>query len=119
MTKFYLKVLAFLPVAYAVSAVNVAKAACQPGVTPCPSEVPLTDVNQVFVLVSKVVDYAFVFFFALAAFFFLWAAFDYLTSAGSDDKLKSAKDRLIYALIGVAVALVAKSLPTFVQNFIK
>ena len=85
---------------------------------PCPG-VDITGPGQLLTTINRVIDWAFVFFFAVAVFFFLWAAFDYLTAAGDAAKLTSAKNRLIYGIIGVALALIAKSIPVFVKGFIQ
>ncbi|MFA4999313.1 MAG: hypothetical protein WC519_01120 [Parcubacteria group bacterium] len=82
-------------------------------------EVPLNNIQQILDLVNKIVNWVFAFFFAAAIFFILWAAFDFLTAAGKEEKLASAKNRLIYAAIGIALALVARSIPLLVQTFIK
>lgn len=45
----------------------------------------------------------------------LYAAFLYLTSGGNEDSIKKAHTVLVYALIGIAVALLATSAAEFVQ----
>lgn len=56
--------------------------------------------------------------FALAVIFFLIAGFNYLTSGGSDEKVKTAHKQLIYGLVALAVAIVARGLVFFVQEII-
>jgi hypothetical protein len=81
--------------------------------------VDIGDITDIQTILNRVITWAFVFFFALAGFFILWAAFDYLTAAGKDDKIKSAKNKLIYAAIGIAVALVARSVVGLIEAFIE
>lgn len=50
----------------------------------------------------------------LSIVFALLAALDYITSAGDPAKVKKATNRIIYAAIGIAVALLARSLPVIV-----
>jgi len=45
----------------------------------------------------------------------LYAAFLYMTAAGNEESIKKAHTVLIYALIGIAVALLATSAAEFVQ----
>jgi len=54
---------------------------------------------------------------ALAVIFLLYSAFLYLTSGGDDTKVKSAKNYLVYALIAVAIGLVARGLILLVGSF--
>lgn len=86
---------------------------------PTTPQVPIDSVSDIQTILNRIINWAFVFFFALAAFFILWAAFDYLTAAGKDDKIKSAKNKLIYAAIGIAVALIARSVVGLIEAFIR
>ncbi len=44
----------------------------------------------------------------VAIFYILWAAYDFVTSSGSEEKVNSARRKIMYAAIGVVVALLAK-----------
>lgn len=46
----------------------------------------------------------------LAIIFIVYAAFLYLTSGGDDEKVKSAKRALVYAVIAIAIGLLAKAI---------
>jgi len=48
----------------------------------------------------------------------VWAAFLYLTSAGDTTKLGQAKDKVLYAAVGIVVALLAKALPGIVLSVV-
>lgn len=54
----------------------------------------------------------------LSIVFALLASLDYITSAGDPAKVKKATNRLIYAAIGVAVALVAFFIPGVVAGLL-
>lgn len=56
---------------------------------------------------------------ALAVVFIIYAGFLYLTSGGDENKIKSAKEYIIYAVVGVAIALVARGLVMLVQTLIR
>ena len=51
--------------------------------------------------------------------FVIVAAFKYMTAGGSAEKFKSANMSLIYAVIGLGVALVASSVPTITANVVE
>jgi len=46
------------------------------------------------------------------------SAFGYLTAAGDPEKVKTASHRLLYAVIAVAVGLMAYGIPALVNNFL-
>lgn len=48
----------------------------------------------------------------------LVAAFRYMTSDGVPDKIKSANKMLIFAAVGIAVAILARSVPVIVGSFV-
>ncbi len=98
----------------AVAAIGIAPVLAQSS-----PQVDIDSVSDIEAVLNRVINWAFVFFFALASFFILWAGFDYLTAAGKDDKIKSAKNKLIYAAIGIAVALVARSVVGLIEAFIR
>lgn len=45
-----------------------------------------------------------------------WSGFRYITSAGDASKLASAKNTLIYAIVGLIVAIMAYAIVTFVRE---
>lgn len=57
-------------------------------------------------------------FVAAAAFFLFYGGVVYLTSKGSEEKVAQAKNILIYAVVGLIVALLAWSIPKAVESFI-
>lgn len=55
---------------------------------------------------------------ALAVVFIIYAGFLYLTSGGDDEKTKAAKNYIVYAVIGIAIALLARGIVLLAKNFI-
>ena len=55
---------------------------------------------------------------AIAAIMLIAAGFTYVTSGGDSGKMQNALNRVIYALIGVAIALLAKGLIYLICNFL-
>ena len=66
--------------------------------------------------VYTVTDWIFVFVITLVIIFILLGAFNLLTAAGTPEKIKSGRDYIIFACIGMLVALLAKSIPWIVKN---
>lgn len=54
-----------------------------------------------------------------AAIFAIMGGISYLTSSGDSAKLKKAKDTIMYALIGLAIAGLAQAITAFVSNMIR
>ena len=50
----------------------------------------------------------------VAVFYILWAAYDFVTSSGSEDKVNGARRKIMYAAIGIIVALLAKGVVALV-----
>jgi Type IV secretion system pilin len=86
-----------------------------------PSNVPqgqITSLQGVLNTVCIVFSWMFYFLIALTVVFILVAAFKYLTAGGDAEKVKGAGSMLLYAAIAVAVALLARALPTIIASFL-
>jgi len=79
---------------------------------------PVTSVTTVFNRVLDIVDFMQAIFWIAAAGFGLYAAFLYLTSGGSPEGIKKAKDMLIYTVVAIFVAIIAFGLPMIITNFL-
>ena len=44
----------------------------------------------------------------------IFGGFKYMTSGGSDDKTKDAKNTILYALVGLVIVLLAQTIVKFV-----
>ncbi len=55
---------------------------------------------------------------ALSIVFILYAAFLYVISQGNEDRIKMAKTILIYAVVGLVVAVLAGGVSVVIQDFI-
>lgn len=69
-------------------------------------------------LITTIMNFAFNIFFAIAAFFLLLAAFDYLTSGGDEKRVGGIKNKLLYAVVGIVLALVARSIPALIGSLL-
>lgn len=79
---------------------------------------PVTSIYDITGLLNTVINWIFAIFLLVAVIFILMAAFTYLGSAGDPEQVKSAQNKLIYAVVAIAVALIAKGVVYFVQNFL-
>lgn len=69
-------------------------------------------------LINKAASWLLGILLALAVVFLVYAAFLYLGSGGDEEKVKSAKNYVIYAVIAVIVGVLAKALVGLVGSFI-
>jgi len=79
---------------------------------------PLNDPKDILRTIHRVANWMFSFLIILAVIFILIAAFNYLTGAGSDEKIKKAHKMLLYAAIAVAVGLLAEGLIVVVSKLV-
>lgn len=78
----------------------------------------LTTPSAIITLIENLTKYIFYGVMAIAVLFIIIAAFYFLTAAGNPDKVTIARQMLIYALIGVGVALLAYALPFIVKGIL-
>lgn len=84
------------------------------------TEVPtnVTSIDALISIINTIANWIFAILLALAVVMLLLAAFNWLTSGGSEEKVSSARRMLIWALVGIAVALAAKGLVEIVKALI-
>ncbi|MDP2856268.1 MAG: hypothetical protein Q8N90_04135 [bacterium] len=76
----------------------------------------ITSVSGVWNFVNTIVKWVYWFFFAMAVLFIVFAAFSYLTAGGDPGKVKKANTQLIYAIVAIAVALIAYGIEALVRS---
>ena len=72
-------------------------------------EVILTVINFFFQVLWQI-------FFGFAVIMFLVAGFMFLAGRGEVEKIKKAKDAVVWGIIGVIVGIIAFSIPLIIQN---
>ena len=70
-------------------------------------------------LARAIVRWVYIIFFIIAVLMILWAAFTYLMAGGDEAKVTEAKNRLIYAVVALAVAFLAVGFETIVGTFLQ
>lgn len=87
-----------------------------PGGGTSPETVPETDI---MILLGSVMNWMFAILLIVAAIFIIIAAFHFVTAAGDPDKTKTARNFVLYALIGVLVAFAARGLVELVRLIVQ
>jgi hypothetical protein len=88
-------------------------------VPPNPTNFPpeMTDID-IWGLLAKALNWFANIVLLISAIMIVYAGFTYVTAGGKEDKIKLAMQVLIYALVGFAVALLARFLVNVVTQFI-
>jgi len=92
-----------------MSGLVLAQGGTDSGLPTIPEPQPWT-IQDVFDFLNTAVNWFFAFIMIVAVIMILVAAFYYLTARGNSKKVQTASNLLMYALIGVGVALLAKTL---------
>ena len=69
-------------------------------------------------LIEAIIKWLFWIALPLSVIFILYAAYLFITSGGKPEIIKKAKNTLIYTLIGVAIILLANSIPYLIKNIL-
>ncbi|MDP3724918.1 MAG: hypothetical protein Q8R20_00420 [Nanoarchaeota archaeon] len=70
-------------------------------------------------IIQDVVGWFQVFFYTFAVIFILLGAWDYLSSGGEPEKTKSGRNKIIYGLVAIAIAVIAGGVVRLVFNFVE
>lgn len=92
-----------------------------PPVVPPPvgGQGPIRTVDEVIGLLRQILVWVAIIFWIFAVLMIFWAAFKFLTSGGDQEKVGKAKQMLLYAIVAIALGLMAYAIPTFVESFLK
>ena len=74
--------------------------------------------SDVVGIIQGVVGWIQVFFYVAATLMVVLAAWDYLNSGGNEEKVQSAKNKLIYAIVAVIIAVIAGGVVRLVFTFV-
>lgn len=87
-------------------------------VTPPSGDYTLPENADPFLVLETISDWLFAILLTVAAICFILAGFNFITSSGDPEKVGSARQYVLYALIGVLVAFLAKGLIALVNNLV-
>lgn len=80
-----------------------------------PNPLGVSNVND---LIGKIIDGLIVFATPVAAAMVVWAAYLFMTSAGEPDKITTARNALLWTVVGYAILLLAKGIGLIITNFL-
>lgn len=90
-------------------------------------ETDLTDIYEnnkkwglicLFSTIEVAVDYIFIFLTAFVGVMVLLGAFNIVTAGADPAKVKKGKDYIVFAAIGLVIALLAKAVPAFIEGLL-
>jgi hypothetical protein len=117
--KKFLTILAVLSIA-ALPALAAAQGFGTPaGVPPEPAPVSGASAGTVYGILNQVITILFYVLMFAAVICILLAAFYYLTAQGDGEKVGKAKATLLYAVIAIVIAVLARSVPFIVATFVR
>jgi len=93
-------------------ALPVLAAAAEP---PGPPEMTGTQTMEV---ITKIVNWLFAFLLVFAVIFIIIAGFQFVTAGGDPEKVKTARQSVIYAIIGLAIAFLARGITALVERIV-
>src|SRR3989338_847705 len=87
------------------------------GGLPEESKVPTTG-DTLIARIGTITNWVFAVFVAISVIFIVLAAFQFVTAGGKPEEVSMARQKLIYAVIGIAIALLARALPAVLRNIL-
>ena len=74
--------------------------------------------QQIFGILDRLTNWLLTALLVLAGLFIVFAAYEYLTAAGNEEKVKSAKNIIIYAVVAIGIGLLAKVIVALARSLI-
>jgi len=85
---------------------------------PALDEGQITDYGTLMDKIGSIGSYMLGILLAIAVIFLIFAAFTYLTSGGEEKATTKAKNYIIYAVVAIAIGLLARGLVEVVRQFV-
>ena len=79
---------------------------------------PFGETSDIGTLLSNIINFLIILAIPITAILIVYAGYLYITSAGNEDKVKTAQKTLIWTLVGFAIILIASSVPAIIQEFL-
>lgn len=106
---------------FVLNCISVVRADTFPQPTPAPPPIakgPITGPGNIVSIINNVLLYFSAVFWIAAAGFVFYAAYLYLTAAGNEERVKKAKNQLLYAVIAMVIGLMAEGAPYLICAFL-
>jgi hypothetical protein len=68
--------------------------------------------------IFTITDWVFYLVLSVAIILVIWGAYQIMTAGGAPDKIKSGRDFILWSIVGLIVALLAKSIPSIARTII-
>ncbi|MBI4128882.1 MAG: hypothetical protein HY460_02415 [Parcubacteria group bacterium] len=88
---------------------------------PCPDcpRSNISTIEDILGVMNRIVNWFFALVLILAVIFLLWAAIRFFTAGGDEEAIASARWAVAWALVGIAIALLAKGLILLIANLVE
>ncbi len=74
---------------------------------------------NIFEALNNIANYAFTLLLIVGVIAIIWAGFMFITAQGDPDKVNKAKKFLVYAIIGIFVAVLARGIVGLIRGVVK
>ena len=81
--------------------------------------VPVPPAADIPGLVTRIINFLFGLLLVVAALFVFYAAYLYLTAAGNEEMVKSARNYIIYAVVAIVVAFLSRTVIALVREILQ
>jgi predicted secreted protein len=98
-----------------------AQAACPDGSTPppgIPCAAPVLQNLSIYTILNSIVSILFYVLMFAAIIMILIGAFNFLTAGGDQEKVGKARSAIVYAVIAIVIAVLARSVPFIIRTFV-
>jgi len=79
----------------------------------------LTHPEQVIQLLNRILNYAWTIMGIIVVMMLLYAGFTFVTAAGSDEKVETAKKMIKWSLVGIVVMILSGGVMLLIENFLR
>ena len=83
-----------------------------------PENPKISSIDNIVELLTRIVNWFFLIVMGLAVLMLLFAGLKWITSAGNEESITTARKMLIWALVGIAIALLSKGLVSLIANLV-
>src|SRR3989344_9357629 len=77
-----------------------------------------TTPQELVTIVKNITDWIFVLFLLLAVIFIIIGAMQFVTAGGKPESISEARQKIIWAAVGIIVALAARAIPAVLKNIV-
>jgi phage-related holin len=79
---------------------------------------PIQSTSDILRVLGDIAGYLYTAFFIVAIIFIIIAAFNFLTAQGNEEKIKSARAQIYWAIIAIALVLISVAADTIINQLL-